>query len=246
MSDWFKVYRSYAQPMLRLFCFPYAGGSAQVFADWSSHLPAGIDLFAIQAPGRGRRFSETPIACLKQKVQALQAEIKPYTDVPFIFVGHSNGALLAFELARALQKTGHDQLKHIVLSAKRAPHLPKIKEPIHHLPQAEFINKLKEYDFTPDEVLQNDELMELFSPMLRADFSLSETLEFDQSYPLNCNASLFWGNKDVDVPLEDVLAWKDVINGDVDVVEFYDGHFFIAKSQDLFLQQINGLIEKTV
>ena len=242
MSNWFKIYNANPNPKLRLFCFPYAGGSAQIFSEWSAKLPSSIDLFAIQAPGRGRRFSEPPIACLKSKMQILHKEILPYTDVPYMFIGHSNGALLAYELARELQKSGNCNLKHIVISAKRAPHLPSIKEPIHDLEQKLFIAKLKEYDFTPDEVLENDELMELFSPMLRADFSLSETHCFDKDTPLESDVSLFWGNQDEDVPLNDILAWKDLIKGKTNTVEFYDGHFFITKSQELFLQEINRLI----
>ncbi len=246
MSDWFKVYRSYEQPKLRVFCFPYAGGSAQVFSEWATKLHNTVDLFAIQAPGRGRRFSEKPIGCLKEKVRLLHQEILPYTGVPYMFIGHSNGALLAYELARELQKSGNCHLQHIVLSAKRAPHLPNIKEPIHDLPQNEFIERLKEYDFTPDEVLQNDELMELFSPMLRADFSLSETLDFDSNDSLESNTSVFWGNKDKDVPYNDVLAWKELINGEVNFVEFDDGHFFISQCQKQFLQNINDLISQII
>ena len=242
MSNWFKIYNTNPNPKLRLFCFPYAGGSAQIFSEWSDKLPSSVDLFAIQAPGRGRRFSEQPIGCLKSKMQILHKEILPYTDVPYMFIGHSNGALLAYELARELQKSGNCNLKHIVISAKRAPHLPSIKEPIHDLEQTQFIAKLKEYDFTPDEVLENDELMELFSPMLRADFSLSETHSFDKDTPLESDVSLFWGNQDEDVPLNDILAWKDLIKGRTNTVEFYDGHFFITKSQELFLQEINQLI----
>ena len=242
MSNWFKIYNSSPQPKLRLFCFPYAGGSAQIFSEWPDKLPKSVDLFAIQSPGRGRRFSEPPIGCLQSKVQILHKEILPYTDVPYIFIGHSNGALLAYELARELQKSGNCNLKHIVISAKRAPHLPATKEPIHNLEQQQFLEKLKEYDFTPDEVLENEELMELFSPMLRADFSLSETHSFDKSLQLDANASLLWGNQDEDVPLNDILAWNDLISGNTNLIEFNGGHFFITKSQDLFLQEIRSLI----
>ena len=246
MSNWFKIYHQSHQPKLRLFCFPYAGGSAQIFSKWADFLPQAVDIFAIQAPGRGRRFSEKPIASLKSKMQILHQEILPYTDIPYMFIGHSNGALLAYELARELQKSGNCNLQHIILSAKRAPHLPDIKQPIHDLSQSEFVSKLKEYDFTPNEVLANEELMELFSPMLRADFALSETHDFDQGLKLQTDASLFWGNEDEDVPLDDVLAWKELIDGEVNLVEFNDGHFFISHSEEMFLREVNKLIKGAI
>ena len=243
MSNWFKIYQQSDCAKLRLFCFPYAGGSAQIFSKWSDYLPESVDLFAIQAPGRGRRFSENPIACLQSKMQILHQEILSYTDIPYMFIGHSNGALLAYELARELQKSGNCKLQHIIISAKRAPHLADIKPPIHDLSQSQFVAKLKEYDFTPDEVLANDELMELFSPMLRADFALSETHDFDDSFPLQSDASLFWGNKDKDVPLKDMLAWQKLIDGQMNLIEFDDGHFFISHSEEMFMREVNRLIK---
>ncbi len=246
MSNWFKIYKTSPITKLRLFCFPYAGGSAQIFSKWAEYLPGFVDVIAIQSPGRGRRFSEKPIGCLKTKVQMLHQEILPYANEPYLFIGHSNGALLAYELARELQKSGHSNLKHIILSAKRAPHLPDIKEPIHDLPNKEFIKELKGYNFTPDEVLENDELMELFLPMLRADFSLSDTHDFDREYSLDSNATLFWGNQDEDVPLNDVLAWKELITGETNLIEFNDGHFFISSQENLFLKEVNELIDKVV
>lgn len=246
MSNWFKVYQSSPTPKLRLFCFPYAGGSAQIFSQWAQHLPSHVDLFAIQSPGRGRRFSEKPIGCLSTKVDLLHQEILPYTDVPYVFIGHSNGALLAFELARELQKSGNCNLKHIVLSAKRAPQLPRLKPAIHALPQEQFLAQLKAYNFTPDEVLENAELMEIFIPMLRADFSLSDTHQFQVKPSLEADASLYWGNEDDDIPKEDILAWENLIQGQCKLVEFNGGHFFIADNESQFLFNIKQLIKDLI
>jgi len=244
MSIWFRKFIHRNDSKLRLFCFPYAGGNANVFFSWAKYLPDHVDLFALESPGRGPRFSEKPIGCLKTMVQILRQEIRSFCDLPYIFVGHSLGALLAFELGRALQNSGDKNLKHIVLSAKRAPHLPKIKEPIHQLPQKEFIKKLEKFNFTPHEILQNHELMEIFSPMLKADFSLNETHKFENTIKLRTELTIFWGNKDKIVPFEDTLAWKNLIDGKVNLVTFNDGHFFISNQEEKFLTEINKIIHK--
>lgn len=246
MSKWFKVLHSTTNPKLRLFCFPYAGGSASVFAGWAGKLPGCIDLLAIQSPGRGARFSEPPINCLKTKVNILHKEILPYTNIPYIFIGHSNGALLAYELARELQRSGNCNLKHIIISAKRAPHLPRLREPIYNLSRNEFIKELKKYDFTPNEVLENEELMEVFLPMLRADFSLSDTYVFHENEKLVSEASLFWGTQDDDIPVIDVQAWRELILGKTQLVEFDGDHFFISKKQDEFINQINHVLNNYI
>ncbi len=242
-TPWFQIHPAQQRARLRLVCFAYAGGSAQVFSRWPQQMPNWLEVCAVQSPGRGRRFSEPPIAHLDSKVQLLRQAINQLSPLPTVFFGHSNGALLAFELARALQQRGDDSVRHLLLSAKRAPHLPARRKPIHKLPQSEFVAELKSYQFTPDEVLQNDELMALFSPMLRADFALSETHRFHSTPKFTGPATLMYGLQDHDVPLADVRAWADLIDGEVDEVAFDAGHFFLADEEQALLKSLNHLLE---
>lgn len=246
MSKWFKKYRYNGRAAkLRLFCFPYAGGNASIFEGWEKSLPEGVDVFAIQAPGRTVRFAEKPIASLPEKVAILAREIKPYLDVPHVFVGHSNGALTAFELARALQLAGGSQPRHVILSAKRAPHLPR-RERIHDLPYDRFVAKLREMKATPAEILESDDLMQLLEPMLRADFALSETHRFRTDVQLDSPATLFWGAADEDVPRDDMLAWKEHIARDVSLVEFGGDHFFINEQRSEFVARVRDVVEEAL
>lgn len=244
MSKWFAKYRYSKNARLRIFCFPYAGGSASVFNGWQDYFDNHIDLFAIQAPGRETRFNEEPIKDVVDIVNTLLEEMLPFCNVPYIFIGHSNGALTAFELARKLQTFNNFNLEHIFLSAKRAPHLLPIKPPVHNLPYEEFIKELKSFSTIPHEVINDQEMMEVFMPMLRADFGLGERHLFNHRHKLRANATLFWGSKDKDVPEEDVLAWSDHIIGNVNGIVFNGGHFFIHNEKEKFIKEINILAEK--
>ncbi|HSX59262.1 MAG TPA: thioesterase domain-containing protein [Tahibacter sp.] len=51
--------RGAADPGLRLFCFPYAGGGANQFLDWQPAREPFIEACGIQLPGHGRRLAET-------------------------------------------------------------------------------------------------------------------------------------------------------------------------------------------
>jgi len=246
MSKWFKKYRYSRSPDIRVFCFPYAGGSAALFDGWEAHFPEQVDLFALQAPGRGDRFSEPPIPSLNRKVDEIRREIVPYLNVPHIFVGHSNGALTAFELAKDLQKRGNRYLEHLVISAKRAPHLPTEKKAIHTLPDDEFIEELKTFSAIPDELTENREIMMLLLPMLRADFSLSEDYTVDPKAKLFVDTTLFWGAKDTDIAQDDMQNWSQYIFGDVNLVTFPGDHFFIHSDQQLFIDALNRLISNVL
>ena len=138
-----------------------------------------------------------------------------------------------------MQTKGITNQLHHFLSAKRAINLPACKKPLYNLPEEEFIEELKHLGGTPPEILAQKELMELFLPILRADFSISETFEYQGNAKLHCEASLFYGEKDEDIPEEDVLAWANLIERPVTAHKFEGGHFFINTEQQKLLELVN-------
>jgi surfactin synthase thioesterase subunit len=43
---------------LKLFCVPYAGGSAKTFLGWKKWLDPGIELIPVELAGRGARVKD--------------------------------------------------------------------------------------------------------------------------------------------------------------------------------------------
>src|SRR5437763_15736405 len=104
-NRWFAMTTLYAEATrLRMFCFPYAGGSPVMFRGWSDGLPPGVDICSIQFPGRGSRLLEPPPTQMMPLVDATARALLPYLDRPFVFFGHSLGALISFELAQLLRR----------------------------------------------------------------------------------------------------------------------------------------------
>jgi len=64
------------------------------------------------------------------------------------------------------------------------------------LPEAEFEALLRGSGETTQEVLGNPRLMRLFAPMLRADYSLVDTYDYEPDEPLRCPIHLFVGTED--------------------------------------------------
>src|SRR5438874_2589259 len=54
-TRWFTRFHEPRQAAFRLFCFPYAGGSASVYRQWAALADPRIDVVALQLPGRGPR-----------------------------------------------------------------------------------------------------------------------------------------------------------------------------------------------
>src|SRR5438128_1918170 len=75
----------------RLICFPYAGGTATVFAKWAAHFPE-VDVCAVELPGRARRLHETPESSMERLADGLARTLAPLFDRPVVVFGHSLGA----------------------------------------------------------------------------------------------------------------------------------------------------------
>lgn len=243
LSEWFYIQKQRPEAVLRLFCFPYAGGGTAIFRDWFQSLPEEIEVVAMRPPGRENRFSEAPISSLPTMVQLLYQNILPLLDKPFIFLGHSNGALTCFELARLLEAKQGPAPSKVILSAKCPPHIPSPAKSISHLSDAEFLAELKDIGGTPEEFFQNKEMMDLLLPILKADFSLSENFVHANNTLLKSETILFHGAKDR-FSKEQNSSWQDLLHKPVELFEFSGGHFFIDTQRKEFLSLTNRLIKE--
>ncbi len=240
---WIAYTKTKAQPRLRLFCLPYAGGGASMFRTWADCLPLEVQLCSIQLPGREDRFSERPYTQLAPLVEALADALFPYLKHPFALFGHSMGALISFEFARHIRREYALQPVHLFVSGCRAPHVPNRLPPIHQLPQAEFVAELSRLNPVPEAVLTNPELLELLLPTLRADFAIYERYTYaTESSRLDCPISVFEGLHDNLVCNEDLAAWREQTHAACSFRSFPGDHFFVhtarrhvvrAVSQDL-------------
>jgi medium-chain acyl-[acyl-carrier-protein] hydrolase len=224
---------------MRMFCFPYAGGGASIYRGWGASLPADLEVCPVQIPGRESRLREPAYDHLQPMVEAIADAIDPHLTLPFVFFGHSMGAAISFELTRELRRRGKTQPLHLFVSGRRSPHLPAREEPIHALPEPEFIEKLRELNGTPEEVLQHEELMKLIIPLLRTDFSVNETYEYVEEEPVQAGISAFGGLGDEDVTREDVEAWKEHTTGRFRMRMLPGDHFFINSGKELVLESVS-------
>jgi medium-chain acyl-[acyl-carrier-protein] hydrolase len=224
-----------------MFCFPYAGGSSEIYRGWHAELPASVEVLALQLPGRGRRYNMAPITSIPQLIGRLADMVAPLMDRPCLFFGHSNGALIGYALALELSKRGASLPHHLVLSAKRPPHLHH-DQTTHDLPTPELLGKLRDLGGTPPEVLNDPELLDIILPALRADLAMSETYRHTPAPPLPCRASLLGGNGDGEASPDDLRQWDRYFSEPPALHLFEGDHFFIHSAKDAVLRTLRPLI----
>lgn len=223
---------------MRLFCFPYAGGAASVFGNWSDGLPADVEVCPIQLPGRRTRLTEPPFSRISLLVEALAEVLRPLLDKPFALFGHSLGSLVSFELARQLRANHQARPVRLFVSASLAPQIPHRGRLIHSLPEREFLVELRRLSGNPEELLNHKELMDVVLPSLRADFALYESYKYSSELPLNCPISAFGGRSDPRVNHDDLEAWRSQTTVSFSIRMFPGDHFFLKSIQPLLLRAL--------
>jgi len=209
----------------RLFCFPHAGAGASTYRGWQQAFPSSLDVRPLQPPGREDRLREPPFEQMEPLVEECANAISSHLEIPFAFFGHSLGGMVAFELARYLRRKSMQQPAFLFLSGVRPPDVPSKEPPIYDLPDAELILELRELAGTPQEVLDNEMMMSLVLPTVRADFRLAQTHQCAVEPPLDCPLCVCGGH--TDVPRGDLEKWAKQTRGPFTVHVFEGGHFYL-------------------
>ena len=243
---WFPYRKAQQGSCLRLFCLHYAGGSASLFRHWQDALPPGVEVCAIQLPGRESRISETPLSQMEEVVQVLAQVLAPDLDRPFALFGYSMGALMSFELARQLRRESLPLPVHLFVSAFRAPQLPYRLPHLHALEHDLFMQSLRRLNSIPQELMANEEFLQHIVPLLRADFALCETHQYQAESPLACSISAFGGLADDRVTRQELAAWKAQTKGGFVLQMFPGDHFFLHSTQKQLLRVISEMLARFI
>ena len=212
----------------RLYCFPHSGGSAGEFVRWADGL-SELEVLGLQLPGRGARLSEPAFTRMGPLVDDLVTNVS--FGEPFAFFGHSLGALVAYEVARALRSAGKPGPAHLFVSACAAPQLQGSGPEIHRLPDEELAAWIdSEYGSLGPDLLANPELLQTSLPAHRADFEVVETYRHELGRPLDRPITVI-GGADDNLTRTELAGWTGHTTADVDILLLPGDHFYLRQRQ---------------
>ncbi|MDH6113684.1 pyochelin biosynthetic protein PchC [Kitasatospora sp. MAP12-15] len=243
---WIRRFHPAPGAEVRLVCLPHAGGSASFYVPASRALSPAVDVLAVQYPGRQDRHAEAPLDDLDTLAGRICAALLPWTDLPLALFGHSMGAVLAFEVARRLETHGV-RLRQLLVSGRRPPCLPE-RGRTHLLPDDRLLADLRSMDGTAAQLLDDEELMRLLLPVLRADYRAVETHRYRAGAPLSCPITVLTGDRDPKVSVEEACRWSEHTSADFELQVLPGGHFYLTEQLPAVLATITerlGITERT-
>jgi surfactin synthase thioesterase subunit len=232
---------------VRLYCFPYAGGSANVFMPWKQRLDPSIELAAVELPGRGRRFGDRLCNSFEGLLEGVVRELtRAGIATEYALLGHSFGGLLAFETARELMARGYAAPAHLFVSASCAPQ--RVREALRSLSAAvssehddrDLLRSLTHLGGTPGEILADDEAVKLFAPIVRADLKALDSYRFAPKGQLQCNVSILLASRDTVAGETDAELWGSLTTGKTTTRRLDGGHFAAFERPDEVVSYINA------
>lgn len=229
---------------IKLFCFPYAGGSSQVFNNCKPYLDPAIELLSVELSGRGGRMNEPLYKDLSEAVgDVFQITRETIGITPYALLGHSMGGLIAYGLAQKIRDHGLPPPLHIFFSGRSAPHIKREENRKFHLMEYdEFKQEVLKLGGTPPGFFEQPELLELFLPILKNDFKIAETEMPDEDmHPLDQDITVFLG-KDDDLTSEQCDGWKKHTRQLCSIHYFEGGHFFLYEKAREMMNLINNIL----
>lgn len=217
---------------IRLYCFPFAGGSAKSYQSWARLLPPGVEVVPVELPGRGKRFGEPLLGNYSALVESLCDEVAEDLDrhgargrpARYAGFGHSAGATWNFAVCQRLSERLRQPPVHCFFSAGTPPHIGK--KPRAGLSDAALLQELAKLAGTPPEVLQEPELLQLFLPVIRADLAAYEQSQAEPARRLDCPFTLFAASAD-EISPQSVWSWGEYSSRPVRKVLLQGDHFSI-------------------
>lgn len=222
-------------PSLRLVTFPPAGAGAAICFPWSRQVPEDIEVWAARLPGRESRIAEPLEQQMDVVVSQLAAATLRLLDRPFVLLGHSLGALLAYLVALNLKRASDVNPALLIVSGREAPNRPDDFTAIAEAPDRDFIAAIQALGGLPDHALE-PELLQLWLPALRADFRLCASFAAMQTEPLACPVVAWRGERDPTTTPEGVREWRAATTSWFQYRAADGDHFFPFDARTGFLE----------
>ena len=222
----------------RIVCIPPAGGGASFFHPWAADVPPGIELWAVQLPGREDRLGDPPLTDLLLAARRVAAALQWLVDRPYVLFGHSMGALVGYEAARILAAQRTPGPAHLFASGCTPPdrHVPN-DQPLSS--EQQVVDELRRIGFSSD-ALEDPETRAVVIPAIQHDLRMFYSYAHRPGPELSCPITVLVGAEDPHVPAADSPGWSRLTSASVETGVLPGDHYYLLDSYPEIITRISS------
>jgi surfactin synthase thioesterase subunit len=226
---------------INIICLPFAGGNKYSYRPYSVSSTASLNFVTLEYPGRGSRIKEDLKFNLDDLVDDLYTQcIALVKEGEYALYGHSMGGLISYLLAKKILANNLNVPKHLFVTGTVGPSASvRLEKKRSLLGKEAFLQEIKDFGGMPEEILKNDELLDFFEPILRADFTVSESYRHTATPLLNIPITVITGSEE-DMEIDEIKTWQKETSEPIDFKVLSGGHFFIYGHVETILQIISN------
>jgi surfactin synthase thioesterase subunit len=229
-----------------LVCLPFAGSGASFYWPWRKLESNRFKVIPLQLPGREELLEQEPFADVAVAARQLVPElIRQAGGDPVALYGHSLGAVLAFELARELERLGKIRVVHLFPSGSPGPWTGRSQRAT-GLDDEQFLAKVTEFAGYHHEAFDNPEMRDLLLPLLKADVAMHENYVPPDARTLHIPVTTMRGVDDALVSADDAAQWAGTTSGPFSTIEVPGGHMYLVDAPGRTLAAIERRVAEAI
>ncbi|MET8093900.1 alpha/beta fold hydrolase, partial [Micromonospora sp. NPDC005220] len=226
-----------------LFCLSFCGGGTAPFRAWADALPEDTELVLYCYPGREGRYDVPFARSWEELLGGALPALAGVAARPYVLLGHSMGAWVAFDLARRAERAGVALPQTLVVSAAHAPDRPRA-EPAAPPHPGNTDEELLDWMFTIGQIAEvvrdEPELLRMAVEVLRVDLEVLDTYQFRPGDQVGPPIQLLRGEDD-DIDAEDLDRWRRLTAGSFESTRLPGGHFYTPEVWSRLPERITAL-----
>lgn len=226
-------------PPVTLVAVAHAGASVTAYTPLAARLGDGVLFHGAELPGHGRRLREPLLTSVEAMALDVLAATRHLLPGPYAIFGHSMGALVAHGLALAIREAGLPPPRRLFVSGCSAPGRTRLPPGLATWESDAFWSFVSQYNGVPTEFMAYPELLEIFEPILRADFQAVTGYRPALAAPLDIPVTVFYGLED-SLTGEELSAWQAVTSLPLELLPFPGGHFYLLEQTGPLAERIRA------
>ena len=231
---------------IQIIMFPYLGGSGTSVMSLANEICAKIPVDI--------RVAFPPVhvgsdyALCDDSVQLIDLYYKNLITIlkkDSILFGHSMGGTIAYFLAKKIaEKNPELTPKKLIFSAAAAPDHMKNKR-LSDKENEIIFKEIKRIGTMPEELTDNQELVDYFASILRADYKILEEISEIEVQKIDIPTFFIMCHKDSLTSCQTILKWKDYLDSKI---SFYmmpadAGHMYLKKYKEVVADKIVSFLD---